>query len=123
MGKNGKKRGPDIDYDEMTGEDNYASGSTSHSNSNGPRRGSGDANGKVNHSDSRNNSGEDGGVAGAQTELDFGPYPDAVDDLLSAIHKVKPLFTRHRRDIRDATQTRQKLEEVTERCNRYRTTI
>ena len=64
MGKNGKKRGPDIDYDEMTGDDNSASGPTSHSNSNRLRGGSGDANGKVNRSDNRNNSGEDGGVAG-----------------------------------------------------------
>lgn len=127
MGKSEKRRLGGSDLDDTTSGGSQRGGQATHGNSNGRRGESGHRNER---GDATYSASEDRTMPEAQTSLDFGPYMGAVEELnqqmiagQKAMKHVSLLFTKHKRDIGEVSQTREQLREVRMRCRQYKTTI
>jgi len=133
MGKNNKKRGGDIDWEAMAGDDGHESGQIGHSNENSRSRGGTDnGNGRSSPDSDRYNgrNSKDQGMSQAQTEVDFDPYLEVVKELKThlvgsqkVLKKSYDFYKKQEQEIKEAVQTKQQLEQMTEENKDLRTTI
>ena len=128
MGKNNKRRGDELDWDEMSGGRNHESGSVAH-NSNGPRGRTGEGYEGGNPQNERNNL-RSLDNQGPQTDASLDPYIRVLEDLTArmvdgqkAMKQVQDLYGKQKHDVQHAVKNREQLDESKKRCRQLETTI